>query len=383
MNAVLVVAALVVAELVLRARDPVRAVPYAVHPPDLSVTVTVDPHVTFGVQGDARFDTNALGMRGPLPEAGDASRIVALGGSTTECFVLSLEESWPWQLGRLLSERSGRQVWVGNAGRAGRSSRQHYFDARYMVPELGRVDVALLMVGINDLFNRMIQGTAFDAVDVEALDREGSYIRTALEVSDTGQGWLDGLHLVRRGRLALESVKLLSPRERRIRSTLNHTLPEFYVWARQMRAFGRIVGQVPPMEEALAEFERNLSLTLETLRRNGTIPVLVTQPALWRADLDVRERATLWLGSADGWPPREEGGPYYDVPAMAAMLEMYNDVLRRLAGEGRARLVDLAALMRADLTTFYDDVHFNEAGSRRVAEILAEALLADGVVPAQ
>jgi lysophospholipase L1-like esterase len=379
-NAIGLSAVLAGAELLLRRIDPPAAIPYTIHPSDTSITVKVDPRVTYGVRGDALFETNAFGMRGRLPAAADRLRIVALGGSTTECFVLSLEESWPWRLENLLSRGLGGGVWVGNAGRAGRNSRQHYFDAKYVVPALGRVDVALLMVGINDLFNRMIQGERFDRVDVVALDAGGDYIRTALEASGSGGGWLGGLRLAARGRRALEALALLSPRERAIRRALNHALPDFYVSARAMRAAGRPVDTPPPMDEALAEFERNLSLTIDRLQANGTVPILITQPALWRDDLSEEERDALWLGSADGWPPNAEGGPYYTVRVMAQLLDRYNGLLRDLARRRNLEVIDLATLMRPGLDTCYDDVHFNEAGSARVAEILAERLIATAAV---
>lgn len=366
---------LAAAELVLRAIDPPAAVPYTVHPPDTAITVSVDPRVTFGVQGDALFETNALGLRGPMPGPDDTLRIVALGGSTTECFVLSLEESWPWRLGRLLAERTAQRVWVGNAGRAGRNTRQHYFDVRYVLPEVGRVDAAILLVGINDLFNRMIQGESFEPADVVALDEAGAYIRTALEVSPAAGGWLGRMRLVGRGRRALEALTLLEPRQRSIHRTLNHALPDFYVWARQMRAAGRPVDTPPPMDAAMAEFEGNLSLMIDGLQQQGIAPVLVTQPALWRAGLTEREMAALWLGSADGWPPRAEGGPYYTVRVMERLLDRYNGALRSLARQRGIELVDLATLLRAGLDTGYDDIHFNEAGSAKVAGILAERLI--------
>jgi len=372
---------LVAAEVILSARAVPAAVRYSVYPPNQSVSVKVDPNVTPGVEGDALFEINAIGTRGPLLRSDDQVRILAIGGSTTECFVLSLEESWPWLLGRTLGERTGKRVWVGNIGRAGRTSRQHYFDAKYVAPQFGTVDVAVLLVGINDLFNRMIQGEAFDAGDVVKLDAGGEYLETALQVSDIEDGWFARLQLVRRGRRALEAMKLLSPKEREVRRLLSQTLPDYYLWSREQRALrGSTLDGIPPMEEAIAEYGRNLSLIVDLLRARGTVPVLVTQPALWRDNLSERETGLLWIGSADGWPPNRTGGPYYSVRAMAAMLAMYNDALRRIGAEKKVEVVDLAAGVPADLDTFYDDVHFNESGARRVAAAIGEALLARRVV---
>lgn len=375
-NAVLVILLLAGAELVLSAFAVPAAVRFSVYPPSQVVTVKVDPSVTPGVSGDAVYEVNALGTRGPLPKSDDEVRILAIGGSTTECFVLSLQESWPFLLGRSLEEKTGRRVWVGNIGRAGRASRQHYFDARYVAPQFGRVDFAILLVGVNDLFNRMIQGKEFEPADVVELDAGGTYIKTALQISENRESRIGRLQLVKRGRRLLESLSLLSPREREIQRLLSHTLPDYYLWSREQRAArGETIDSLPPMAAPLAEFERNVALTVKALREIGTASVLVTQPSIWRADIPEEEERLLWLGSADGWPPRRSGGPYYSTRAMAEMLEMYNASLRRVAASESAELVDLAKLVPADLTTFYDDIHFNESGAKRVAEAISDYFL--------
>jgi len=382
-NLALLAAALTGAELLLRARAVPSSVRYSVYPANQIVTVTVDPNVTPGVVDDALFEINAVGTRGPLPSAADRIRIVTIGGSTTECFVLSLEESWPDLLGRALSRDSGTRVWVGNIAHAGRTSRQHYFDAKYVVPQLGKVDFAILLVGVNDLFNRMIQGRGFDPADVEALDAGGSYVREALQIDDTREAGWRSLQLVARGRRLLEAARLLSPAARQVQRLLSHTLPEYYVTSREERAERQeTIDALPPMEAPLAEFDRNISAIVRLLEERGTRPVLVTQPALWRPDLTERETSLLWLGSAEGWPPTRPGGPYYSVRAMMEMLGMYNDALRHLAARDGIELVDLAKLVPSDLLTFYDDVHFNESGSRRVADAFARHFEERGLVTA-
>lgn len=371
LNAVLLLVVLGLVELGLSWYEVPTSVRYSVFPPNEIIKVIVDPRVTPGVRDDAVYEVNALGTRGPLPSSDDDLRILALGGSTTECFLLSLEESWPFRVGRLIEEATHRKVWVGNIARSGRHSRWHYFDAKYVVPQLGRADIALLMIGINDQFNRMVQGQAFETADVVALD-----VGTALHVSAAEEGWLARRHLVRRGRRLLEAWALLTPRELEIRRLLNHTFPGFYVNARAMRAArGETIDTLPPMREPIEEFERNLGLIIGLLRDNGTEPVLITQPAMWREDLTEEESRLLWLGSADGWPPHRAGGPYYSVGAMATMLELYNDALRRIARNEGTALVELPGRVPADATTFYDDVHFNEDGAARMAHVVAEALL--------
>lgn len=282
----------------------------------------------------------------------------------------------------MLEASTKKKVWVGNIARSGRNSRQHDFDAKYVVPQFGRVDVALLMVGINDQFNRMIQGRSFQTEDVLKLDEDGEYVFRALEVAERDGGWLARRHLVVRLRRALESLAILSPRRREIRSLLNHTLPRFYVDGRRMRAARHAtITTLPPMKAPIREFERNLELIVRLLRENGTEPIFVTQASMWRGDPTAGESRLLWLGSADGWPPNRDGGPCYSVDAMASMLEMYNDALRRVARTTGTELIDVTGKVPGDTTTFYDDVHFNEGGAERIARIVAESLMARDLIP--
>jgi lysophospholipase L1-like esterase len=63
---------------------------------------------------------------------------------------------------------------------------------------------------------------------------------------------------------------------------------------------------------------------------------------------------------------------------MAAMLQRYNGTLQQVAESEGSLFIDLASLVPTDLTTLYDDIHFNEKGAERVARVIAEALLASG-----
>ena len=70
---------------------------------------------------------NSLGFRGPEPPA-DFARdltIVTVGGSTTECFDLAEDKTWPHDLGVNLQRRF-KDLWLNNAGLSGNSTFGHY-----------------------------------------------------------------------------------------------------------------------------------------------------------------------------------------------------------------------------------------------------------------
>ncbi len=81
------------------------------------------------------------------------------------------------------------------------------------------------------------------------------------------------------------------------------------------------------------------------------------------------ELQQLWFGCVNG-------EPYicYVPEVLAEGMREYNQVLLEVCAEEKLRCVDLANLLPQSFDYMHDDVHFSEAGARKVAEILAGEL---------
>lgn len=115
-----------------------------------------------------------------------------------------------------------------------------------------------------------------------------------------------------------------------------------------------------------AAFGRRLEQLAQMSREAGIDPVFVTQPALYGEGTDPRtgaDLAGLSVGGVDGRTAWRR-------------LEIYNDQIRAVARERRHLLVDLARRFPKDSQFFYDDIHFNAADFRVVADIVGDALCA-------
>jgi len=77
-----------------------------------------------------------------------------------------------------------------------------------------------------------------------------------------------------------------------------------------------------------------------------------------------------------------EGNDYYSAGSLASGMELYNQTLLQVCRDRGVACIDLAAALPKDTTIFYDDAHFNEAGSRRVAEVLAHYLITQSTLGA-
>lgn len=339
--------ALAGAEIVLRVSDPL-----GFRMRGNTLVLPVDK--VYDIRADARSRSdqleahvvhtkNSLGFRGPDPSADFARRLtlVAVGGSTTECFYLADGRSWPEQLaGRL--DHSFTGVWVNNAGLDGHSSFGHLALTRQALVPL-RPRVTLYLLGLNDMFTDTPRSLDLLEKNGWAALAEHSHLASTL------------LNLARWRRTRQFEDLGAMPKPVALRDRPHRAVP-----APQSARLEREVGP------RLDAFRERLEALVRLNRDNGIEPVLITQPTLLggvdlRTGLDTRTMAVeLWedLDGALTWK----------------LLERYNDVTRQLGRERQILVVDLARLLPKDSTYFYDFFHLTNEGGERVGAIVADGL---------
>lgn len=359
--------AVLVGELLLRS---LASDSWFVWPPNLRNEFHPSPELMPGVQGIARFEINSQGLRGDEFAKDQDLRVLALGGSTTECLYLDGAEAWP----RLLQDHlraGGKRVWVGNAGRSGHNTWHHRVQAEKLLAQYPRIDVVLVLAGVNDLSLRLGLDRSYAPPSEEKVTDEAFkqkplrfrpgplYKRTAL--------W--------------QGVAKIEWRLRNKQETVQDPPGSIYVrWRRHRQGASALRTELPDLGPALEDYAENLRAIADTVARHGARVVFMTQPSLWREDLPEDLEALLWMGGV-GRFQEESGHEYYTVEALEEGMAAYNRTLLEVCREIPGALcIDLAARLPQDATVFYDDVHFNEEGSRQVARVVAERLAEAGVV---
>jgi lysophospholipase L1-like esterase len=355
--------ALGLCEAVLRVFSPDA---FYVWPPRLHQELHPSPDVMPGVSGTSRFEINSIGLRGDELSKARDFRVLTLGGSTTECLYLDQTEAWP----HLLQERLGPRAWVGSAGRSGLHTRHHRLQAEKLLDQPPRMDAVIVLTGINDFSLRLSQDTAWRPADLTGPEALPDLMQEAFAIRPPR--FMEGPFYKRT--VLWQRVKRLGRALRSGGATQDAPGRVYEIWRRHRREAPRVRQQLPDLGPALAEYADDLRAIARSAARHHTRIVFVTQPFLWRDDLPPDLQRLLWMGGV-GRFQKEAGHEYYSISALAAGMDAYNRTLlatcRQIPG---ALCVDLAALLPKDTTVFYDDVHFNEAGSRRVAEILAQRL---------
>jgi hypothetical protein len=152
-----------------------------------------------------------------------------------------------------------------------------------------------------------------------------------------------------------------------------HTLPAWVHGLRERWSIRRAsagcgdgweFGAVP--QDRLTLFRRDLSLLVQHIRRCGAEPILVTH------------------ASSAAWPPRPEDEafllgmrrffPRAREEVLADFERRANAEMRDLAREEGLRLIDADRALTGRREWYGDMVHFNEAGTRQMAGLLADHL---------
>jgi lysophospholipase L1-like esterase len=286
---------------------------------------------------------NSLGFRGapPPPNFQDYLTIVTIGGSTTECFYLSDGHTWPDLLGQALSRHFNR-VWINNAGLDGATTYRHIILMEDYVIKL-QPKVVLFLIGINDV------GAGNIAAE-EAAKLQGHYLRRmwrALlyrsEVYALGQNlyhyYIAQSRGLRHTEIKLRQVETLAHIPE---STAEKTLQDYRT-------------------NSLPFFAQRLEKLVKICRAHGIEPVLITQPTLYGPGIDPVTGVNLETIKI---------GDHLSGGLMFKIVDLYNEVTRRVAQQDGVLLIDLAREMPRNSAYYYDYLHYTEPGAAVVAAIV-------------
>jgi len=135
------------------------------------------------------------------------------------------------------------------------------------------------------------------------------------------------------------------------------------VHRRLARLQAPICDELPNLDRPLKEYGDQIRRMIDRCRAKGVRPVFATQPVVWKRDLSPAARNRLWQGVLSD-------GRYLSVERLREGMDRYNDALLAVCREKSVECIDLTS-MNGQEQFFYDDCHYNEAGAREVARLIA------------
>lgn len=328
------------------------------YPPNYRRLVTTEEGLP-GVTGKKTISTNNVAMRGPhlaMPKPADEYRIVLVGGSTTECGILDDSEALHSILATQLNEKAGlnRTIRVYNSGVSGHKSDDHLSWLAHRIVHLSP-DMVITFAGVNDLFAAIAD---FDYLHVSLPPH--SRMLLARMVSTRFQ-------IPRR--LFYLANRIANPTDQEVMEKVG-ALTNF---AEKIEVRKSSFQSDEPPRTDLVPYETNLATMAGMAAAHHFQLVFMTQQSTWASNVDPAAGRWQWARCQQGTTYRED---YMD-----AALKKYNASTRRVAARLNVPVYDLELDCPKSIEYFYDDIHFNEKGAAEAGRLLAEFLVAQGLLP--
>lgn len=297
---------------------------------------------------------NSMGFRGPERPADYDQKlsIIAVGGSTTFCDMLTEGKTWTDLLAARL-EKNFPDLWMNNAGLTGHSTIGHLTLLKEHALAL-KPKVMLFLVGVNDIgtehawiYDDNILQWKFDFYSVRAFLQS---VARNVEVLSMATN-LYRAYVAKQRNLVYFDLNL-------------EKLPLIDVPAAEREA---VIKQ--NLERGVPEYRARIEELASLCEKNGIAPIFITQPGLYGHLKDDVTGADLERVQVT---PGRNGGLMWDL------LEAYNDQLRDLAKQGRIDVIDLGRQMPKSYRYYSDFMHYTNEGAEKVAAIVApqvEALI--------
>lgn len=346
-----IVVSLVIVEIVLRVFHPI---PYRVQ--HGKIILPANQHITRKNTESPKlepviyYSRNSIGMRGDeMPaDPGAWTKIIAIGGSTTECAYNSDSITWPEVLKRQLAAATGKKIWVNNAGLDGTTTYGHRILLEDHIVKL-HPDYVIFLVGINDTEHDDEHGFDLYHTDTVTGRTVKELLRGLLKKTEIG-GLVENIY---RYRIALSRG-------------LVHRQVDYAKQGELYMSFDTIIKKVVAQEPYLSAYKQRI-LGLDSIcRANHIKAIFLTQPSLFGSFTDPETGLDFTrMITAEGRNSTLEKN----------ILELYNDVLRSLHKEGKITTIDMAGAMPKNSRFYYDFTHYTSEGTDTFGKILSGRLV--------
>ncbi|MCC6818898.1 MAG: SGNH/GDSL hydrolase family protein [Bacteroidia bacterium] len=282
--------------------------------------VVIEPAIN-GLDKQITYSTNSLGFRGPEPPKNwnDAVTIITVGGSTTECSLLSDDSTWSAQLFNQLKQKDNN-IWLNNAGLDGCSTYGHNILMRDYIVKL-KPDYVVFLIGINDLVK-----SSFQNEDGFLINRKESFMRKLLKKSELFTLIANLIEASKSQKANVAHGK--DPYEYK-NNELNNPDSSY-----RMGLENNLKTMIPDYVIRIKELSKQC-------KDAGIKPIFVTQPKF-------------------------DDSLSYSWKVM----ERYNLALIDYCNHEGFPVIDLGLKMPKEVSLFYDQIHYTNKGARTIADIL-------------
>lgn len=309
-------------------------------PKNYTKTLIVRGNVMPNFEGLNTISTDDKGFRSLNKvdyENENTFRIFAIGGSTTEEIFVDDKETWTSLLEIGLTNSYNKSSEVINTGVSGLRAEHHL--ATMKETEKYHPDAYIFLMGVND-WNKHIKDNFL-----------WSSANSLKNLPNT---------LIWKGLSFVKSIV----------SSKNSEVSEEYgnPYSKQNNSLEKDDVRIFLPENIDSKYELVVKKIATKCNENEYICFFLNQPSAYSAQLTDELKKRLWMT-----PPNEEYT--LDIASLIHISNLYNIELKRLASNNDIYFCDIASQIKPTTNYFYDDVHFNEKGSVKVANAVLECLM--------
>lgn len=293
-------------------------------------------------------------------------RILCLGSSTTEQTTQETEDTWCGILEAELKKNFPKDAARFQTMAFGEGGHRAVDSAFWLRENIERIkpDVVITLLGINDLTDNGGKNYQYQNIEPELSKRAQNKHLSMVGACKAYSQICHHLTLVKEfisTQLASRNGKILewhSANLPELRETLRH-YPEAKTVTRKHDPFN--------------EFQDASSWIAEYLKRREVKLIMLGHPVVWHADMPKQVADKLWLPVSTLKGRVRTSGKW-----LHQEVARYNTAQKQIAQKSGAYYLDLDALIPKNLNYYFDDCHYTDQGSRKVAmsimPILIEAL---------
>ena len=309
-----------------------------------------------GLKKEITYSRNDNGLRSlsmtQYAKADNVIRVLCIGASTTEQVTQETKDTWcaliETKLNELYGDKYGMQFQTVNYGRGGLRAIDN---AQYLLENTDKIqpDIVITLFGINDLAWNGGKDYVYKSPEVE-LKKKKSKIRKFFRTYS---------QIRRRLKLVKRKFSIATGRSVEWHSENLPSLRKKY----QSLKYRETISRDP---DPLEEFKDSVNWIVKYLIGRDTPVVLLGQPVLWSANMTEDQVRALWFPVSTHDGPVRPSGTW-----LQKEMRRYNDVQRQIALTYKNQNIwykDLEAVIPKTLDYFFDDCHYTDLGSAKVAE---------------
>ena len=284
-------------------------------------------------------------------------RVIAIGASTVEQYNTDDNKTWTNILVKNLSLNTEKEIELINMGLSGLRAHHHYFSL--IESKKYQPDLIVLLTGLND-WNHHIKS------------RNKFFLFPYFEIKYNFKKSLLYKIYTKVNHQITKVIKIVSSNPTEDKLTINLNNEEFLISFHKSesgKASKKKIETFYP-KNVSQEYKFWMLQIFNECKKNKSNCIFIDQPNAYKDNISLKLKSRLWMS-----PPYEKFK--LTIENLKKISTLYNNWLKNNVSKNNLNFCSVAKYFEPNTNDFYDDAHFSENGSKKLAKSLINCLKTD------